>query len=276
MPSGDPFAWIVPWLAPGGIEAFGLYLARSSALVIAAPLLGPRTGLTAFRVALILILAGVGANAGGLPEGFGLGLADAPLYTALVLRELAIGIFMGLIVQLGALALRVAGDSIGTEMGLQMAAQADPENGISTPLIARFYEELYLLGLFSLGGHLWLVRGLVDSFERAPIAGPALPEALGKDLLAELGRALAAGLSIAAPVLIVMTLLTMGLGLLARTVPQVNIFDLSFNLRVGLGLVALLLFLPTLEPALASAVGHLQGALSAGLDRLTTLEAAHG
>jgi flagellar biosynthesis protein FliR len=276
MQSADPFGWILPWLQPGGLEAFGLYLARSSALVITAPLLGPRTGLTAFRVALILILAAIGANAGGLPAGAGLGLADAPLYTTLVLRELTIGVFMGLIVQLGIFALRMAGDSIGTEMGLQMAAQADPENGISTPLISRFYEELYIIGLFSLGGHLWLVRGLMDSFKRAPVAGPALPEALGTDLLAELGRALAAGLSIAAPVLIVMSMLTMGLGLLARTVPQVNIFDLSFNLRVGLGLVAMLLFLPTLEPALASAVGHLQSALSAGLDRLTTVEASHG
>jgi flagellar biosynthetic protein FliR len=157
-----------------------------------------------------------------------------------------------------------------------MAAQADPDNGISTPLIARFYEELYLLALFSVGGHLWLVRGLVDSFERAPIGTAALTPDLGQDLLAELGRALAAGLSVAAPVLILMGLLTLGLGLLARTVPQVNIFDLSFNLRVGVGLVALVLFLPTLEPALGRAVAELQSALAAGLDRLAETEAAHG
>ena len=274
MQAGDPFAWVLPWLEPGGLEAFGLCLVRTTALVLAAPLFGPRTGLTAFRVALILVLAGVGAAHGPAPAEAALGAVGLPVYATLALREL--GLFMGMIVQLGALALRMAGDSIGTEMGLQMAAQADPDNGISTPLIARLYEELYLLALFSVGGHLWLVRGLVDSFERAPIGSARLAPELGRDLLAELGRALAAGLSVAAPVLILMGLLTLGLGLLARTVPQVNIFDLSFNLRVGVGLVALVLFLPTLEPALGRAVAELQDALAAGLDRLAQAEAAHG
>jgi flagellar biosynthetic protein FliR len=276
MQAGDPFAWVLPWLEPGGLEAFGLCLVRTTALVLAAPLFGPRTGLTAFRVALILVLAGVGAAHGPSPAEAALGAVGLPVYATLALRELGLGLFMGMLVQLGALALRMAGDAIGTEMGLQMAAQADPDNGISTPLIARFYEELYLLALFSVGGHLWLVRGLVDSFERAPIGTAALTPDLGQDLLAELGRALAAGLSVAAPVLILMGLLTLGLGLLARTVPQVNIFDLSFNLRVGVGLVALVLFLPTLEPALGRAVAELQSALAAGLDRLAETEAAHG
>ena len=58
---------------------------------------------------------------------------------------------------------------VGHEMAMSLSRQADPETGVNTPLIARIYENFFLLGLLAVNGHHWILQALDDSFQRAPV-----------------------------------------------------------------------------------------------------------
>jgi flagellar biosynthetic protein FliR len=252
-------------LSPATLAAFTLTLVRAGALVIAAPLLGASLSMGAPKIALTMILATVLFLAGGEP------LAQEPAATAfglLALRELVIGLFLGFLLQLVLLAVRVFGELLGLEMGMQMAAQVDPESGTSLPLLARTYETLLLLGLMSVDGHQWLVRALAASFERAPVGQLRPTTALGQAFLAMFAEMLSAGIALAAPVMVIMSLVSLLIGLLARTVPQINVLELGFSLRVGVALTALLVLSPLLGPLFGGLLEAFERWIALGLDAL--------
>ena len=153
-------------------------------------------------------------------------------------------------------------------MGISIAAQVDPDSGASSPLLARFYEESFLVGLFLVGGHHEILRSLAESFERAPVGELVLDEGLANVATTMLGQMLSAGLAFAAPIMILMALVSVGLGLVARTVPQVNVLEMGFTLRIAVGLVGLAATTPLLEPTFEVFFRSFRQGLGAGLDVL--------
>ncbi len=250
---------------PGTIEAFGLYLVRTSTFVLAAPLLGLSSGFSGYKIALIAMLALVLFVAAGAPAIPVDGLVP---FAALGLREVLIGLFLGFVGQLAVLAVRVGGTMIGHEMGFAMASQVDPESGASVPLIARVYENLFLLGLLSVDGHHWLLRALDSSFERAPVG--RLELAAGVPVAAQLvfTEMFAAGISFAAPIMVLLVLVSILVGLLSRAVPQLNVLEVSFTVRIVLAFVTMLLFAPLLGPSLEHVFVRFEAGLDAALDAL--------
>ena len=244
---------------PAAMLALGLFLARTSALVIACPLFGGQASFEGYRLALITTLTAVFWSTSGVPLEPGVG---APEYVLLVLRELGVGLFLGFVTQMILVVLRVSGELVGHEMGLAMAGQVDPITGTNTPVVSRFYEIFFFLGLLAVDGHHLILRSLAQSFDRAPVAR------LHFDLpVVEFARSLfvqtfAAGLGFAAPVMIVLLLVSILTGLLSRAVPQLNVLEISFSLRVSLALVAMFVFAPLLAPAMQ----HLYASLATALD----------
>ena len=228
----------------GLATAFVLCLVRAAALVASAPLLGASISSTPPKLALALALAvsmfGVSevqsVEAGGL------------LVTVLVLRELVIGLFLGFVLQLGLLSIRVMGELLGLEMGLQMANQVDPVTGSSMPVVTRIYEGFALLAMFTIDAHHWFVAALFDSLERAPLGVVASTDRMGEVFMAMFGEMLGAGIALAAPFSIVMSLVSILLGLLARSAPQINVLELGFTLRIGVAMLAMLVLAPLIGP----------------------------
>lgn len=247
----------------GTLEAFGLYLTRTSALVIAAPVLGTGTGFAAWRIGLIVALAGLLYSVNGTP------LAHQPEgieYALLMGRETLVGLFLALTLQMIVVAVRVAGELIGTEMGFNMASQLDPTTNIQTPVITQIYEILFFLGLLAVDGHHLLLRALERSFERAPVGQVAFTQDAGWMLLTLFQQMFVAGITIGAPVLLLLMLASVLVGLLGRAVPQINVMDIGFTARIGVGLVALLVFAPFLAPAFEKLYASFMGGLDRALD----------
>lgn len=245
-----------------GITAFGLHLVRTSALVVAAPFFA-RIGFASFKIALIVVLTGVSFSVSGATNIEVNGLGTLGL---LALREFAIGFGLALLLQFAMLGARVGGELVGLEMGMQMGAQVDPESGVSTPLIARFHEEVLLVGMLAANGHHWVVRALSESFERAPVGVLRLDAGIGGLFIAFFREMLTAGIAFVAPIIVLMSLVTVVVGLVARTVPQINVLDLSFTLRIGVALLGLVAFSPVLEVLVSSVLGALDEYLGAFLD----------
>ena len=248
------------------LQAFGLFLARTSALFVATPILGSGTGFSGYKVALVFLTSLVLFTAIGQPLPSDV---DGFAYGAMMVREVLIGSFLGYLLQLALLAVRVAGEMISQEMGFMVARQVDPAGGVPSSLITNVYESLFLLALLLLNGHHWMIRSLESSFERAPIGQLQLGAGVSPTALAMFSEMFGAGLVFAAPVMVFLGLVSLLIGLLSRAVPTLNVLEIGFTVRVGVSLVAMFLFAPLLEPAMTGLHGDLLRWLETGLDSLS-------
>lgn len=246
------------------VAAFGLYLVRSSALLVAAPFVS-RIGFASHKIALIVILSAVAFAATGAPA---VQITSALDWGLLAVREVLIGLGLAMLLQIALLAARVGGELVGLEMGLQMGSQVDPVSGVSTPLVARYYEEFLMVGLLSINGHHWIVRGLHDSFEHAPVGSIHFDLGIVELIAAFFREMLSAGLVFVAPIVVLMSIVSLVIGLLARTVPQINVLEMSFSLKIIMGLIALLAFSPALEVLVSSVMEALTEYTAAFLELL--------
>jgi len=245
------------------VAGFVLVLVRTSALVMAAPFLGQGTGFAGYRVALIAFLSFLLYATAGVP-------VDAPpVELALMgLRELVIGVYLGFLLQLVLLAVRVAGELVGQEMGFLVARQVDPTNGVPSSLITNLYENLFLLALLALDGHHWMLRSLERSFAFAPLGHLELGRQMAPTALSMFGEMFRAGIVFAAPVMVFLMIVSLLIGFLARSVPALNVVDVGFTLRVLVALGAIFLFAPLMEPAMRTLHQDLLRWLERGLAAL--------
>ena len=248
-------------LPAGTIEAFGLFAVRTSVLVMASPLFGVTTSFAGAKIGLIAVLTLTLYSACGTP----LAGPIAPFeWGVLAVREALIGFSLAFVMQCVLLAVRVAGEMVGHDMGFNMGAIVDPETGVSSPLVTQFYEGLFLVGLLAVDGHHLILRALSDSFTQAPIGVLSSTQTLlgvAETMVREMFNA---GIVFALPVLVLMTIVSILIALIARAVPQINIMDVGFTLRILVGLVAMYAFAPLLAPAME----RLYGALELGLERV--------
>lgn len=248
---------------PGTLEAFGLFLVRSSALVLSAPILGTGTGFSGYKVALIFGVSFLLYGVHGEP----LDHAVLPIeYGCLAMREILIGLALAFSLHAVMLALRVAGELVGHEMGFNMASIVDPVTGLRTPIITQIYEVFFTLGFLMVDGHQILLKGLAQSFERAPVGmidiGESLPW-IAERLFAQM---FTAGLTFALPVLVLLMAASLLLAFLARAVPQLNVNEAGFTARIAIGLLALFVFAPLLSSALNGLYGRFEEGLASVLD----------
>lgn len=252
-------------LPPGTLEAFGLYLVRTSALVLGAPLLGEGITMQAYKVALIVLLAGVLYSTTGTPLA-----ADLPAvaYAFLAVREVLIGFVFAFAMHLAMMAIDVGGHMIGHEMAMNMSSQADPVTGATKPMISNVYHTFFSLAILAVDGHHWLLISLKESFTRAPVGELAFSGEVTGVLMTFMREAFASGLAFAAPMLVLLTLVSVLIALLTRAVPQLNMMEFGFNLRVIGGLLAMFTFAPVITPGMNRVLELLMQGLTAGLDAL--------
>ena len=167
-------------------------------------------------------------------------------------RELITGAALGFVLQLVFEAVMLAGELVSYGMGLGFAQLADPIHGAAAPMLGQFYQVCAVLLFFSLGGHLQLVRLLMDSFQAAP-PGAAAPDAASFKALADFGGLCFAGaLRIALSAVIALLLVNLCFGAMNRSAPALNAMSLGFPLSLIVGLVVLRMALPQLQDALSA------------------------
>jgi flagellar biosynthesis protein FliR len=236
---------------------FLLVLARFAGLVVAAPVLGHALVPVRVRAGLaaMLALAITPALPVAPPP------ADLWSLTGALAVETALGTLLGLVVQFVLAGVELGGQLAGIQMGFGIANLIDPQADAQVTVVARWQQLLALLVFLSLDVHHLLIRALLESFRAAP-AGAVVPDGLGlRGAVALAGELFTLGLRIAAPVVVALLLTGAVLGVLARTIPQLNVFVVGFPVNVGVGLVMLGVSLPFTFRLLAAHVAALEPTL---------------
>jgi flagellar biosynthetic protein FliR len=144
-----------------------------------------------------------------------------PFVLALLSQALA-GFALGFSVLILFSAIQAAGELIDLQVGFSMASILDPMSGTNAAPIGRFHQLLALAIVFSINGHVLIVRGYLRSVEAIPMGGLDFAR-FSEQLVGLLGMFLVAALEISLPVLAALFCTEVALGLLGKAAPQLNI-----------------------------------------------------
>jgi flagellar biosynthetic protein FliR len=224
------------------LGAFLLPLMRILAVFSVAPILGNAGVPGRVRIGLaVLITLMVAPGLPPLPQvnpGAGLGLA-------IIAEQIIIGLAIGFAMRLIFAAIDLAGALIDLQMGLGFAAYYDPQMPSSSTLTSQLFGILATLIFLALNGHLLLVSVMIESFNWLPIAAAPAGAGMLETLVAQGARVFAVAVLIALPMIAAMLITNLTFGVLTRAAPQLNVIAIGFPLTVSVGLIVLVLTLPT-------------------------------
>lgn len=180
-----------------------------------------------------------------------------------VANQLTIGVLMGLILQVVMAAVVVAGQAISNAMGLSMATLIDPTLG-NVPTVSQFLIVLATLIFVGLGGHAMLIGLVVESFATLPVGQPLVTAQAWPQLLAWSSMMFLGALLISLPVIVTLLFISVGIGVITRAAPSLNIFSVGLPATIVLGFLVLIL-------ALSGMGSRIQGLWTQGLSQVRIL-----
>jgi len=187
-----------------------------------------------------------------------------------IASEIAIGLIIGLMVQLLFAGVQLAGQLAGLQMGFAIANVVDPASSLQIPMLSQFLNLFTFMIFLTLNIHYYFIKALVDGFETIPLWGAQFDGNLFELIMQTAAHAFVLAVQISAPVMVALMLTSVALGLVARTVPQMQIFIVAMPVKILLGLLFLGFSLPYLSGFLKGAL-HALGESIRGLMHLLSL-----
>jgi flagellar biosynthetic protein FliR len=231
-------------LAADIVERFYTFLwpmLRISAMLLTAPIFSLDALTLPIRIMLALVLT-----------FFVYPMVDWPVLDPIsaigffeIVNQLFIGAMMGLMLQVVIGAIVIAGQSIAGSMGLSMASMVDPNVG-NVPVISQFLVILSTMIFLGFGGHVIMISMIMDSFTALPIGQSILSQASFGKVVAWSSMIFLGGVLIALPVMISLLFLSIGLGIITRASPSLNIFSVGFPASIAAGFVLMIISLESI------------------------------
>jgi flagellar biosynthetic protein FliR len=242
----------IPVITPELAEAFILVLIRIGAMIMMVPAFGdavvPATVKWGLSMVLAFILFPIVKS--GLPPTGDLGLVALIVGIA---GEMLIGIIIGFAARFVFAGIQLAGELIGFQMGFSVASVIDPSTNAQVSIITEFQYLLGLLLFMTINAHHLFLSAIAESYQVIPPLGVHFSGPLLQFLVHLSQNLFVIAVKISAPVAAVLLFTNVAMGLVSRTVPQMNVFIVSFPLQIAAGL----LFLGFSAPIFVKVAEHL-------------------
>ncbi|MCC6572421.1 MAG: flagellar biosynthetic protein FliR [Planctomycetes bacterium] len=256
-------------LGTASLHTFLLVFLRVGGMFIRAPFWGsgmfPANVRIWLSVAVALLLFPVQLNQHGaviLQQSSG-------VFLTACIAEFGLGLVIGFCAQILLFGMLMAGHVIDNEMGFGLATVFDPVTSEPTALTGQVLFLGAMLGFLALDGHHTVLTALNFSFARIPLCQASFSDDAVRWILLTLApQVFVIGVTFAAPVLAAVLLTTMGLALMARVIPEMNIFAFSFTARLIVGFVFLVFSVNYLAPVADRLVQGTYGHLAAIIVRM--------
>jgi flagellar biosynthetic protein FliR len=241
---------------PHGMNLFGLTYAQFETFI-----------LVLVRVSVILIMLPIfsAAQVNSLVR-FGLGLivtivvwsAVPPItmiqgigpLTAAVFSQAFVGFVFGFVAFLVFVGIQFAGEVMDLEVGFSIVNVINPLTSQNVSILGEFQLALGSLIYLIANAHHFLFQGLAGSFNLVPLPYIAISPQLNTDVMTFFVQSFFMVFQIAGPIAVALFLTNIGLALMARVAPQLNIFAVGFPLQIMIGLTMMIISLPLLENVL--------------------------
>ncbi|MDG1495060.1 MAG: flagellar biosynthetic protein FliR [Porticoccaceae bacterium] len=155
-----------------------------------------------------------------------------------VFNQVLIGAVMGMLLQIVNAALVVGGQAVSSAMGLGMANMVDPNMG-NVPVISQFFIVCSTLIFMGMGGHVLVISLVLESFKTLPIGQMLAPDMLMAVLLQWSAMMFLGALLLSLPIMVSLLFVNIGVGVITRAAPALNIFAVGFPAMIFVGMVLL-------------------------------------
>ncbi|TDQ39662.1 flagellar biosynthetic protein FliR [Aureibacillus halotolerans] len=221
---------------------FLLVLARVASFFTVLPLFSYRNVPVIYRVGLSIFLSWTMIYTIDAPP-----IGVDGTYVAYLLQEIFVGLALGLIAYIIMSAFQIAGAFIDFQMGFAVANVIDPQTGAQTPLVGQYLYTFSLLFLLSVDAHHMLLNGIFYSYQLLPLGLDGLSIADGNavhTVIVAFTKMFLIALQMAIPVVGCLFLVDVALGIVARSVPQLNVFVVGLPLKILVSFIMLIIVMP--------------------------------
>ena len=219
------------------LTAFLYIMARISGFILFNPLLGRRNIPDPFRVGMTLVLSVFTASLTVQTVSVPVGIVELAVR---MLLELAVGFLLGMVANIFFYIPQLAGSIIDTQMGMTMNQMYDPGTSANMSVTGQILNALMTLLFFAAGGHLTLLRIFLTSGELVPYGLVAIGLPAYELLLELFVECTVLGIKLSMPILAAELIAQVGMGVLMKVIPQINVFAINIELKVIVGLALLL------------------------------------
>jgi flagellar biosynthesis protein FliR len=202
------------------------------------------------RVMFVLALAAFLVDSADLKVDIAAFRSPASLGLA-AFGELAMGMTLSFGLFAAFAAFQFAGRVLDVQLGFGVAGLIDPATKQSSPLLGTVLGMTAVLTFFLVDGHHLLLRGVAFSLEQVP-PGAAMHLPPVERFVAQFGAMFTAGTVLALPVMIVVLMLDVAMAMVARTMPQMNVFIIGLPVKILVGLIALAIVFNFMGPVYSS------------------------
>jgi flagellar biosynthesis protein FliR len=222
------------------LPVFILVFVRVLAFFVTLPLFAYGTIPTPFKIGLSFFLAFIMFYTIGTTD-----IAFDELYLFLLIKEVLVGLLIGLIAYIILSAVQIAGGFIDFQMGFAIANVIDPQTGAQSPLTGQYFYIFSLLFLLAVDGHHLLIDGIYNSYSFIPVDTfiPFGNQSIADFVIDTFNTMFLIAFQIAIPIVGCLFLVDVALGIIARTVPQLNVFVVGLPLKILVSFLTLFVFL---------------------------------
>ena len=248
------------------LTLFLLVLARMSGVVLFNPILGRQSIPGLVKSGFILLLSITAYTMTDyLPE------APGSILETLVLLglELFLGYVLGLVMNLFFYVPLLGGETIDMQMGMSMGRTYDPSSQTSTTVTASLLNLLLMLLFFAANGHQTLLRIILVSGRIVPFGAAAFGQELYGAMVELFINCTILGIKLCMPILAAELLGQMGMGILMKVIPQINVFAINIELKVIVGLVLVLILMAPFSEFLLDAEAEMFYAVQRALSTMS-------
>ena len=171
-------------------------------------------------------------------------------FIVLILKEIMIGLLLGFTAYLFFTTLQVAGSFIDIQMGFGIVNVIDPMTGAQSPIMGNFKFMIAVLLFLSVNGHHYLILSIMRSYDWIPIDSLVFTRVsdgtISTFLIDSFVQVFYLAFQMAAPMVAALFLVDIALGVLARTMPQFNVFVVGLPIKIAVGFLILILIVPGL------------------------------
>lgn len=252
------------------IGIFVIVLSRSSGIFLLSPFFGSMNvpvmfrALTALTFTFILCPLLIKTNFIELPS-------TVIMFLAMIVEEMFIGWLIGFVSFVSFAAINLAGKVMDMQVGFAIVNVMDPTSGQQIPLIGSFLYNLAILIFIITNGHHMIISALAESFRLIPMLSMHYSDSF-VDVMVNITTVIfITGMKIAMPVTFAILLTNVGLGILARTMPQMNIFVVGIPMHIMIGIFMLSFVVPFYVLFLDVVFNEMYGNISLALKTIASV-----
>lgn len=222
------------------LPAFLLIFSRILAFITTVPVFSYRNIPNMFKIGIAFFISLIIVST--------LDITSIPIdlmFIVLILKEVLVGLMIGLVATLILTIVQIAGGFIDFQMGFAIANVMDPQTGAQSPIMGQYFYTFALLFLIATDGHHLLINGAISSFEFVALDQliNISSESYIMAVIVMFNQMFVIAFQMAIPIVGSLFLVDVALGIIARTVPQLNVFVVGIPLKITVSFIALSVFI---------------------------------